>query len=1597
MTNIITFGTYDLFHQGHYNILKRAKYYDNKKNNLIVGISSDELNKIKGKITYETLDERIKKVKETKLVDIIFIEESLMLKQHYIDMHKANILIMGDDWKGYFDWVNIPCVYLPRTENISTSWLKLQDITKNKCYTFLFYDAHSKKHYEYFELLTKYFNSLGIKYFLYDETQVYNIDSIDAIIQFNKKNEIIDLKFHEQIITKPIILIDHGASNSKWFLSDISRYNSIDYFLVAGPKHKQSMDAFFGDNGKVISTGFIKSEMLFNQVNFDVDQFYKDYNLDKTKKLILYAPTWNKNTNEGLLSEQNDAIEIYKQLEKVDNIIYSLHPETDLTQILENKNKRFITHIRTSELIKICDIVISDFSSILYESAVLGKKNIQILLSSYPDNPSKYYNYPMMAGTCDLFVGGIPTLPIFLKDTIDNIDNYSNKLFEIIYYNMSCTSYIHKDACEKIVTHILNIAKTKKKNNSIVNNILSIKQFNNIIVDQKNILQNTENNIVELSDPSIFSLIIKYPSINFIIDIEQVFSPQLELINKKNIIVNIHNLNEFKKINNEFVYCILDLTKTNNIYSDNIFNTLKYIQNNDQTELFGIKILSTQINNDLIFAIQSFGKLLFIKNMQSSDIIDKNLVNRTFIVNRTSKKYITNLNNNENIYIYDVCLEYKMIKDQLLSNCYKFCIESFGDLSDNTIVIDNVKYLILQMKKINNTYYCICELPYLIKCINNNWIKSRIEDFKCPEINSRKKILINGSSYQHINSTLINNIPSETNINCYNYKGVEYRKIIYDNNEIYLPSYMFFLDNECNEYVFLYKYIIIKSDNMTNYNVINKIDSNNTVAVGCTHQSYDSNYIQADILLVSDKIKSLIKNSMEHEFNDIYNKIGQIMQKVISSNTILTILNTIQQNNIINIIEESFFGITDTECKYGMIENITKYNLINQFIYLYNYRLSYTNGMYLTLHDNVQSNSSLESQINDDIYITVNVNGINKKLKQLIPSINYGKYVITCVLGVYSISLDGKFLNKPLKYIPLLNTTLNKQKQLYQLITSYIRSHNKLVEIKYSSGSNTQTKTYYIPEKYVINEVFAQTGSSTSEDNIQYVNMSEPIFVYSLADTLLENTFNIVEKNNNHQYIIEHFSHSIPSCSEHFSHSIPSCSEHFSHSIPSCSENKTPSLYVPINNLYIQKHTIDIITEEFPITYNIFNSKKYDTELKSYSNNIKVNCNLVLDNREINFNHRSGWKYVLHMIQNNIIYNETKKPIKIVDLIEKTFSWDYVSIEDQQCTQKVINYEGKTYYAYVGDLKLKYINGKSTHILKLNNDYLIWNNEWIADKTETDELFETRRTLIDDMVLTDDWIGVWHNPHDMPLWFDYQHSPQSILKRKGFLKSLEKCKGIFVLSNYFKLWLRQQVPNTIPISLLYHPTEEVSIKFDYKSFVDNTEKCVIQIGYWLRNMCSIGLINNNKYKKVWLYGNDWAYSCLKRENEEHKKNNISCGNMNNVLQIRLSDELYDEFLSKNIAFVSVYDSSANNAVIECITRYTPLIINKHPAVVEYLGELYPMYFENMSEVNDMLNDYELIKKCTDYLKNNKQIHDKISGESFLNQFVNSEIIKQISN
>lgn len=132
MRRVITYGTYDLLHYGHINLLKRAKELGDY---LIVVLSTDEFNwNSKHKKCYFSYEKRKQLLEAIRYVDLVIPEENWEQKIDDVKLYKADVFVMGDDWKGKFDFLKDYCevVYLPRTPEISTTQIKKDLEGKNE-------------------------------------------------------------------------------------------------------------------------------------------------------------------------------------------------------------------------------------------------------------------------------------------------------------------------------------------------------------------------------------------------------------------------------------------------------------------------------------------------------------------------------------------------------------------------------------------------------------------------------------------------------------------------------------------------------------------------------------------------------------------------------------------------------------------------------------------------------------------------------------------------------------------------------------------------------------------------------------------------------------------------------------------------------------------------------------------------------------------------------------------------------------------------------------------------------------------------------------------------------------------------------------------------------------------------------------------------------------------------------------------------------------------------------------------------------------------------------------------------------------------------
>ena len=129
MKRVITYGTFDLLHYGHINLLRRAKQLGDY---LIVALSTDDFNTSKkNKVCYFSYEERKKLLESIRYVDLVIPEETWEQKRTDIPLYHIDTVVMGDDWEGKFDYLRDLCdvVYLPRTKEISTTKIK-EDLHK---------------------------------------------------------------------------------------------------------------------------------------------------------------------------------------------------------------------------------------------------------------------------------------------------------------------------------------------------------------------------------------------------------------------------------------------------------------------------------------------------------------------------------------------------------------------------------------------------------------------------------------------------------------------------------------------------------------------------------------------------------------------------------------------------------------------------------------------------------------------------------------------------------------------------------------------------------------------------------------------------------------------------------------------------------------------------------------------------------------------------------------------------------------------------------------------------------------------------------------------------------------------------------------------------------------------------------------------------------------------------------------------------------------------------------------------------------------------------------------------------------------------------
>jgi hypothetical protein len=360
----------------------------------------------------------------------------------------------------------------------------------------------------------------------------------------------------------------------------------------------------------------------------------------------------------------------------------------------------------------------------------------------------------------------------------------------------------------------------------------------------------------------------------------------------------------------------------------------------------------------------------------------------------------------------------------------------------------------------------------------------------------------------------------------------------------------------------------------------------------------------------------------------------------------------------------------------------------------------------------------------------------------------------------------------------------------------------------------------------------------------------------------------------------------------------------------------------------------------------------YNKDITDFDNNSKKNKHISIKNSIVKGEHvelidikniiykKNYNNYGLHFYGwEKVINNYLKKKVDLSNLHYKVFFDEWI--------EKLLIWGEKS----IRNTYIKEINKKKYKMISFihNPPFKIWYNDSYKKKIASSIIF-----------------------HE-------EHTNENLFSKIKKYKLETKIIYLYALSNSHKEYIYKYFPafkrNIISI---YHPIEidGKEEEFNYSAFLKN--KNIFHIGWWLRNFKSfIDFKQPNEFKKT----------ILIKDGFENEWNNISknynLGNVDIVKQ--LDNDKYRVIFTNSCIFLHVEDCVANNIILECIKFNTPIIVNKLPSIVEYLGEDYPLYVNNtnITSLQDINIFLHKIKKAHNYLKHMNKSH--ISIETFNNK------------
>lgn len=293
-------------------------------------------------------------------------------------------------------------------------------------------------------------------------------------------------------------------------------------------------------------------------------------------------------------------------------------------------------------------------------------------------------------------------------------------------------------------------------------------------------------------------------------------------------------------------------------------------------------------------------------------------------------------------------------------------------------------------------------------------------------------------------------------------------------------------------------------------------------------------------------------------------------------------------------------------------------------------------------------------------------------------------------------------------------------------------------------------------------------------------------------------------------------------------------------------------------------------------------------------------------------------------------------------------------------------------YKYI--LSCKYYTEATTHRFGWNKiiehgitkNYFIKQSPNTEDKIHLIDSLESYFIWNNNSKINSNWVGIIHYTNPIESIYKNQHV-DNILTNQNFITSLDKCKAIICLSSSLKIYvenfLKKNNINHVKLVMILHPIiSDFNFKKQYNIENIIEKGSIIQLGQQYRMVSTIYRMNINR-KKIWLPGcsKNNAINILQAENKYYN-NVLSKCKINDVEILKVNNDDYDDMLLNNILIIPLHCASANNSILEIILMNRPAFISRNAATEEYIGKDYPLFFNNIEEMNLILEDNTILRK-----------------------------------